>query len=148
MKKFRFRLQKVLEYRETKREEKARELAERNNHLSQAEQSLNNITAAHDAANPEEFTSIADIELVGRYRETLRDSLDHQRQLVEEAAEAVEVARDAYVEKAIDAEVLGTLRERRFLEFREERMRRERKQTDQLVVQRYRLRDGQDTGES
>ena len=52
---------------------------------------------------------------------------------------AVEAARLAYVEKAVEEETLETLKDKRLNEYKEEKHREERKELSSLVVQRYRF---------
>jgi flagellar protein FliJ len=142
MKKFKFRLQRVLEYRNVLKKEKERELALRNAELHEAQERLERIVAAQDSTavpdRPE--MSMAELMLTGEYLRYLQDALVNQRLLVHQAAEAVEAARDAYIEKAIEAESLEGVKDRRFSEFKEESGRQERREMDKLTVQRYRFK--------
>lgn len=142
MRKFRFRLERVLDYRNTVKREKELELIEKNHQLMSAEEQLADIVSAHDSLAEQRAISektMADLALELTYQAALQEMLLHQRILVLEATEAVEQARDAYIEKAIEAETLETLRERRKEEFQLEQKRKERKSQDQLVVLRHRL---------
>ena len=141
MKRFRFRLQTVLNYRRSLKKEEERNLARRNNELHDAESRLESIIEAQDAgaSAAESCETMAELMLAGEYQQVLRTELDEQRKLVKEAAEAVDEAREAYVEKAVDAEMLETLRRRRTEEHAYEMRRKERKAVDEHVVQRHRF---------
>ncbi|MCB0360474.1 MAG: flagellar export protein FliJ [Bdellovibrionales bacterium] len=141
MKRFRFRLQKVLDYRATVKREKENELAQKNYELRTAEEILDQIIDEQDSHSLAEttVTSMAELSLTGEYQARLRDALENQRLLILDAASAVEDARNAYIEKAIEKEILEELRSKRHEEFREEERKRERKEIDELVVQRHRL---------
>jgi flagellar protein FliJ len=142
MKKFKFRLQRVLEYRNLLKKEKERELALRNAELHEAQERLERIVAAQDStAVPDRSEmTMAELMLTGEYLRYLQDALVNQRLLVHQAAEAVEAARDAYIEKAIEAESLEGVKDRRLNEFKEESRRQDRKEMDKLTVQRYRFK--------
>ena len=141
MKKFKFRLQRVLEYRHTLTKDKERELAMRNGELHEAEGGLEMILDAQDrdggvAAG---VMSMAELALRGEYYEALQSSLIRQREVVEQAVKAVDAAREAYRVKAIEEETLETLKEKKVNEHHELARKDERKQLDSLVVQRHRF---------
>jgi flagellar export protein FliJ len=72
-----------------------------------------------------------------------------------EATSAVEDARDAYIEKAIEAEILDTLKGRRKDEHKDEVRLDEQKELDEIAVSRHRFKskgsnggnEGEDNGE-
>lgn len=141
MKKFKFRLQRVLEYRESLKKEKERELALRNAELHAAEQRLEDIITAQDKTEvpANRQMTMAELMLSGDYLRFLQEMLVNQRLLVIQATDAVEEAREAYIEKAIEAESLEMLKDKKFEEYKTERKRDERKELDKLTVQRYRF---------
>ena len=149
MKRFRFRLQKVLEYREGLRKESERELAFKNRELFEREERLRGIMAEQDRAGGvgEKLTTMAEVLLHGDYYRYLQQSLVDQRERVKEATEAVDAAREAYLARAVEEEKLSTLKEKKHEEFKEERAKAERKQLDELTVTRFRLKDGIGDGE-
>lgn len=141
MKRFKFRLQRVLEFRHTLTKEKERELMKCNQQLQTHEQRVADIVAAQDSAPvaEAEVLSMADLIARGEYYRALQDSLVAERLNVLEAAEAVDRAREAYVEKAIEEETLVKLKERKMEQHREEARRHDKKELDALVTQRYRF---------
>lgn len=141
MKRFTFRLQRVLDYRETLKKEKERELALKNHELSTAEQSVQRILEEQNSSDgiAEGVKTMAEVGLVGDYLRGLQRALENQRVRVKEAQIAVEAARDAYVEKATDVKTLDTVKGKRHEEFLEEKARREKRTTDDIVVQRFRF---------
>lgn len=141
MKRFKFRLQSVLDYRETEKKDRERALALKNRELRDREDHLNHVLDEHDTVAPprEEVMAMAELMQRNTYLEALKEALVHQRLLVMEAAKAVETARDAYLEKSVEYEIMDELRARRELEFREEQKKREKRQLDEMVVQRHRL---------
>ena len=138
MKRFKFRLQQVLNYRNAVRKDKERDLAIRNTELFSAEEELTGIMAAQDGCQmPATTLSMAELMLTGEYQIRLREELENQRVMVQQATEAVEAARNAYIEKAVEAEILETLKEKRLSAHKEEVHKAERKQLDEIVVQRH-----------
>ena len=133
MKKFRFRLEQVLNFRKVEKKDRERELAFRNMELHTREQRLGAILDAQDKSNvPGGPLTMAEFALHSRYHEALRRALERQRELVQEAIKAVEIARDAYLEKAIETKTLETLKDHRRDEHREEARREDRKEIDEL----------------
>ena len=141
MKRFNFRLQRVLDYRETLKKEKERELAVKNHELSTAEQSVQRILEEQNSSDglAPGVKTMAEVGLVGDYLRGLQRALENQRERVKEAQVAVEAARDAYIEKATDVKTLDTVKSKRHEEFLEDRARREKRTTDDIVVQRFRF---------
>jgi len=139
-KKFRFRLQRVLDFRETEKKERENALAQENFRLASAEEHLDDIMREKDEAGLPTEVTIDDLLLYGEYHERLNREIENQRLLIVESAQAVERARDVYVEKAVETKVLETIRERRFDEFCVDQNREQRKSNDELAVQRHRFR--------
>ena len=142
MKKFKFRLHKVLEYRRQKQKEKEQELALQNSRLFSEEQKLKAVLTEQDEAKfiKQGAQTMAEMNLEAAYQQHLMDLLEKQRELVEEATDAVTEARDAYIEKSVEAEMLETLKERKREEFEEEQIRAEKKRLSDLSSQRHRLK--------
>lgn len=136
MKKFVFRLQRVLDYRHSEKKERERELQLKNAELFSAEARLGQILAAQDNMLPpaEEIMTMAELSLDGNYRQALQTSLVNQRVLVKEAEMAVDKAREAYVEKAIETKTLDTLKAKKKDDWNVERRRDERRMLDKLTT--------------
>lgn len=139
MKKFRFRLERVLDYRNIVKKEKERELAVKNHELVEAEELLEQIVQEQDSCQSVgEAQTMAELALTAHYQERLQEMFIQQRVLVLEATDAVEQAREAYLEKALEAEVLDKFKGRKREEFKEERKRHERRELDNSVIVRHR----------
>jgi len=138
MKKFRYRLERVLDYREAEKSEKERELAAKNYELHSAETRLDAIIVAQDGARLPENSelSMAEVMLQREFQQGLRVLLERQRDLILEATEAVDQARNAYLEKAVAAETLVSHKEKRFEEWKDDKRRSDRRATDDLTVMR------------
>lgn len=139
MKKFKFRLQKVLDYRETVKAEKKRELGLKNRELLEAEQEKQTLLEAHDAqnVNGDDVMRMSELHLSGIYQARLQQAIEEQEVIVAEAVKAVEVARDFYTKAAVDTGALSVLKERRKDEYAYERKRYDGKVNNDLVMQRH-----------
>ena len=139
MKRFKFRLERIRNYRITLRKEKERELAIANAELIDKQSELERILQLQNEtpAAPEGQLTMAELVILGDYSAMLQESLENQRELVEAASEAVEKAREAYIEKAVEAETLETLKDKKIEEYRQERRKQERKESDALTVSRF-----------
>ena len=95
MKRFKFRLQRVLEHRVSIKKEKERELAIKNGELHEAEVRKGEILDMQNRSHlpADESFTMAELMLHGEYRKRLNTLLEEQREKVLEAKEAVEEAR-------------------------------------------------------
>jgi len=138
MKRFRFRLENILGFRESEKKETERVLAEKNAELREREEEVQNTLHEQEKDIPKQGEmSMAELALSGGYQERLRQLLEEQRELVKKAALAVDEAREAYIEKSIEAKTLETLKERKKEEYKEEAKREGRKELSDFVSQRY-----------
>ena len=138
MKKFRFRLQRVLEYRKLLKQEKLRTLLMCNMELSQARGRLEGLLRA-ERENQLEAAQPVDAGLVhlrGIYSARLKLDIDSQRIKVFECEEAVEKALAEYVEAAREAEAIIKLKERRLAEYREYLDKEDMKFIDEINTQK------------
>jgi len=139
VKKFKYRLERVLDFRESERKDRELILAVKNSELHSAEGRLDQIVQMQDSATLPENTelSMAELTLQRQFQMGLREMLERQRVMILEAAEAVEMARDAYLEKAVEAETLQTHKDKKKAEHQEERKHSERRAADEMTVQRF-----------
>lgn len=139
MKRFKFRLERVLDFRDSEKRERERELANRNHALRINEERLDGIIEASDSVQTPvgEPMTMAELKLAGEYQEALRNALIQQRLLIIEATKAVEDAREAYLEKSVEVKILEELKSRKKTEHTEEKKLEDRRELDELVVQRH-----------
>jgi len=119
-----------------------RELGRRNATLFEAEENRDRIKEIQSELSEQayEASSGADVHLHANYQAYLQKALEEQSLMVLEAANAVESARDAYLERAMRAEALERIK-RKQISRHEERVRKaERKMTNEMTIQRHRLR--------
>lgn len=139
MKKFRFRLEKVLQYRQIVRQEKKRELALRLAEMRVAEEKLEELLEAQAQIDPEPDAAVdvSQFLLRGQYRARLKTEIENQRLTVKEAEERVAEARVAYVEAGKEARALEMLKERQQAKYLEYIGKEEEKGLDEMVTQRH-----------
>ncbi|MCB0310550.1 MAG: flagellar export protein FliJ [Bdellovibrionales bacterium] len=138
MKKFRFRLQRVLDYRKLVKDERKRELLLANHKLRQVQKSLEDLQSAEQAnlLQQEQVISAAQVYLKERFAERLQAMIVAQRLALIEAEKLLDQARDAYIEAAKDAQALETLRERKLEEYKQYLLAEDQKFLDELATQK------------
>ncbi|MBX7139134.1 MAG: flagellar export protein FliJ [Oligoflexia bacterium] len=140
MKKFKFRLQRVLEYRKILREERQRELLAKLHQLRLAKERLEALERAELANRIGE----GDVQLLllymnGAYGERLKIEIASQRVAVEQAEKERDQAVELYQEAAKDEKALISLKEKKFLEYRAYLEAEDRKFLDELATQKGNL---------
>ena len=144
MKKFKFRLQKVLDYREADKRDKKRELGQRNKDLIEAEEVYDALIDAHDdlAEAQAAVMNMAELQALGAYQERIINSIEEQEKRVQEATKALDLAREYYLRSAVDAGALNLVLEKRKDEWTYEWKRYERKFANEVAIQRHVRRKG------
>ncbi len=139
MKKFKFRLEKVLGYKNVLKKESELELVRKNSDLANAHEKLENIIAEQDATKdfPNKVLPMTELILNKDYHQALQEALERQRLIVIEVAKTVEIARDMYLERLKEEEVLRKLREKRNNEHLIEEKKEENKLLKNYVAQKY-----------
>lgn len=138
MKRFQFRLDRVLQYRKLVKDERTRELIQRRNKLYEDSERLRDLETAALLNRIEEGARITaeQVQIVGMYAARLKEQIGTQQQQVEQSQEAVADAHRAYVEAAKEEASLSTLRKRKQAEYQEYLEKEESKSMDEFSVQR------------
>ncbi|MFN4894236.1 MAG: flagellar export protein FliJ [Pseudomonadota bacterium] len=138
MKRFRFRLQRILDLRVQIRDEARQELvrctAERDHQihiLAQLQDEFLQVGLKECGTY-----SASDIASLGAYSERLTNSIDQQKIVVTEAIKATEAAQERYIEVSKEAKTLEMLRDKKRQEFDAAQLREEGALFDELAVQR------------
>jgi len=138
-KRFKYRLERVLQYREHVRDERRRELLIANRELRQGEQRVSELQEAlsQNVVASGGETSAGAIYLAGAYAARLKELIE--RQLAKNADMQKEVAQalERYIEASKDSEALKILKRKKFEEYRAYIDREEAKFLDELTTQRY-----------
>jgi flagellar FliJ protein len=141
-KKFKFRLEKVLQYRETIKADKKKDLMIANNKLYEEEAKLEQLETAllENEMRSQQPMSVGEVSLYSQYSARLRKEIEHQKIYVQQAEQAVEEAREKYIEAAKDAESLEKLKEKKRDQYREYLEKEHEKFLDELTIQRSGLK--------
>jgi flagellar FliJ protein len=138
MKRFRFRLQRILQLREQIRDEARQELvlknAERDHQISvltHLEQEFERIGLSEGGTY-----SANDLVAIGDYGERLTNAIDKQKVVVAEAVRAAQVAQERYIEASKEARAMEMLRDKKLEEFKEQVQREEGALLDEIAIQR------------
>ena len=138
MKKFRFRLERVLQYRQVVKREKQRDLikqqailAEQLELLAQMEHELS-IAELGDG----QIILAQDVKLLGDYAGRLRSGIASKRLEIEECEALVEAARLVYQQAAQEAEALEKLKARKSEAHQVYVAKEEEKFLDEMTVMR------------
>lgn len=137
MKRFRFRLQRVLDLRVQIRDEARQELvrcnAERDHQvyvLAQLQDEFLQLGLVEGG-----MYSASDLTRLAAYAERLTAAIDRQKLSVAEAIKAAEAALERYVELSKAAKTLEMLKDKRLQEFQAQELREEGAVLDELALQ-------------
>ncbi len=138
MKRFTFRLQRILDIREQIRDEARQELGRRNARLAQEQSVLAGLEAEllrlNGTANG--IVTAGELLLTGAYALRVQKLIEQQVVKVEEARQAVVEAQERYIQANKDARALEMLKDKKRAEYDQERLKEEIGQLDEVAVQR------------
>jgi flagellar export protein FliJ len=142
MKKFKFRLDRILKYNTSLKKEKERQLMMERAKLNEAEASRLMVEQEQERMDQcgVETTSMAELMLRGEYLDALQRLLENQRELVKKANEAVEVAREEYVTQSREEKTLLMMKDKKKGEYNEEKSKHEKVTTDSINTMRHRFK--------
>lgn len=143
MKRFSFRLQRVLDLREQIRDELRQELVRRNQERDHQVHVLEDLEAEYLRIMIQEggTYSASDLVMFGDYRVRLKSGIEEQRERVIAAQKIAAEALERYVEASKEAKALEMLRQRREAEYTQGILKEEGAQLDEVAVQRAPGRD-------
>ena len=141
MKKFKFRLDRILKYNTALKKEKERALMLERAKLNEAESTQRMIEGEQERMDAcgVETTSMAELMLRGEYLDALQTLLENQRELVEQANKAVDIAREAYVAQAREEKSLIMIKEKKKAEYDEEKAKADKVSMDSINTMRFRF---------
>jgi flagellar export protein FliJ len=138
MKKFKFRLERVLQYRHILKDERMRILLECQYRLKLAREKLEELERAafNNEMPADKLLTAEEVLLRGIFSTSLKDQIVDQRLKILEAEECVQAAMSEYIEASKDAKTLDTLKARRRAEYEEYVQKEETKFLDELATQK------------
>lgn len=141
MKQFKFRLEKVLQYRLGIKEEKLRVLHAAFRALREAEEGVEAREEAFNSNRIEDgaVMAVEQIQMRGAYSARLKGEITNLKLQILELQKNVETARVAYLEATQEAEVLEKLKDKKKQAHTEMVAKHEEKFLDELTTQRGNL---------
>ena len=138
MKRFSFRLQRILDIREQIRDELRQELGRKNRERDHEIQVLADLEqeSLRGALADGGTYSAGELVMFGEYRARLKRLIKDQREKVAAAIKAADEVRDRYIEASKDAKALEMLRQKKKAEHSELVLKEEGAQLDEVSVQR------------
>lgn len=138
MKRFRFRLQRILDIREQIRDEARQELGRRNAELAHEESVLRGLEGelARLQASGDGIVTAGEYLLMGAYAMRVQKLIEQQYLRIEEARKLVIAAQEKYIQANKDARALELLKEKKREEYDQEILREEINQLDEVATQR------------
>ncbi|SJZ64142.1 flagellar export protein FliJ [Selenihalanaerobacter shriftii] len=143
MKKFKFKLEKILDYRQQEEDMIQQKLAKIKEELNKAETQLNNLVnnkKQNQAELKEKEIKGIDVQQAMVYRnyiETLKVKITNQQQTVTEIRERSTKCRRKLLEKRKECKMLTKLKERKISEYQKGFLRKEQKQIDELATNNF-----------
>ncbi|NLG79667.1 MAG: flagellar export protein FliJ [Firmicutes bacterium] len=152
MRRFRFRLQKLLEVRRLKEDALRQELARAQEALQREKAVLERLGAAHGATLEELRASVGgtlDVQWIAayhRYLGFLAHRIEEQRAVVDRAAREEAAKREALIAARRARKVVEKLKERAYARYCEEVAREEQAFLDEVGTTRYVRKGGEELG--
>ncbi len=143
MKRFRFRLQRILDIRDQIRDELRQELGRRNQELLHQESILKGLEdeLRQLRIKQDGIITASELLLTGAYALRVQQLIERQVAKVEEARLAVVEAREKYIQANKDAKALEMLKDKKKEEYQQELLHEENNQLDEVATQRAGAKD-------
>ncbi len=137
-KKFKFRLEKVLELREQIREEKKKELFLKNTAVRETEAKISELDVQlQGSGRATGVIRAQELHLSAQYEARLLHEIDAAKELLALLVFEAEKVKEEYLEAVKEHEALKMLKARKQLEYQGAINKEEAKVLDELAVQRY-----------
>lgn len=145
MEKFRFRLDKVLEYREKIEDVSKAEYGKAKKNLDDEMKLFNEILSHIDSINCERdkiaaSATIKDLRNYNLYLGKMKERLNYQKKAVEKAQAKVDMARNRLIASSIEKKTLENLKDRDFNNYLYRMQKEEEKIIDQVVSYKSSMR--------
>ncbi len=138
MKKFVFKLERILKYRQLIKDEKKKELILKNQILKKEEDRLNTLSRLMEENKiGEGYININFLLLSGQYSVYLAEEIKNQKEVIKKSINDVEVAKNEYLLASKDSRALELLREKQETEYEKNLLKEEEKESDDTVIQRF-----------
>lgn len=134
---YKYKMEKVLDYRSTVEKHKVEDYAKINQKLDQEKEHLDNLEEHFDRKKREIATDVNSMKMSFLYKEKLKIELTHQKKKVDEIIHKANDARDVLIEARKDRKIMEMLKEKDKEKFQHEMLIREQKELDDLTIMRF-----------
>ena len=134
---YKYKMEKVLDYRSTVEKHKVEDYARINQKLDQEKEHLNNLEEEFDQKKKEITTDVNSMKMSFLYKEKLKTELTHQKKKVDEIIHKANDARDVLIEARKDRKIMEILKEKDKEKFHHEMLIREQKELDDFTIMRF-----------
>ena len=134
---YKFKMEKVLEYKSTVEKNKVEDYARINQRLDIESEHLNDLEVQFEAKKNEKLTDVNGLKMQFLYKEKLKTELMHQKKKVDEIIHKANDARDILIEARKDRKIMEMLKEKDREKFNREMLTREQKELDDFSVMRF-----------
>ncbi|MGL4730149.1 MAG: flagellar export protein FliJ [Clostridium sp.] len=132
---YKFRLQKLLDLREEKEEEKKREFMQAITSQSIVEKKITEFeTSYNQYKNVPMNTTTIEKKIVQSYLNTLTRAIDNEKKELEKKKEETEEKRKELVQAQLERKTVEILKEKDYKRFKDEEMMKEQKQADEFAL--------------
>ncbi len=137
MKSYKFKMDKVLEYRENVEKVKVEDFAKITHKLRREEEHLKDLQETLEEKKKVKQQDLYGMKMGFLYREKLKAEVDRQVSKVQEISVKAEAAQHVLIEARKDRKIMEMLKEKDQEKYRLERLSTEQKELDDLSVMRF-----------
>lgn len=134
---YKYKMEKVLDYRSTVEKHKVEDYAKINQKLDQEKEHLVNLEEEFDLKKKEITTDVNSMKMSFLYKEKLKTELTHQKKKVDEIIHKANDAREVLIEARKDRKIMEILKEKDKEKFHHEMLIREQKELDDFTIMRF-----------
>lgn len=134
---YRFKMEKVLEYKSTVEKNKVEDYARINQKLDIEQEHLSDLEFQFDERKKEKLTDVHGLKMQFLYKEKLKTELLHQKKKVDEIIHKADDARENLIEARKDRKIMEMLKDKDREKFNREMLTREQKELDDFSVMRF-----------
>ncbi len=134
---YKYKMEKVLDYRSTVEKHKVEDYAKINQKLDQEKEHLDHLEEHFNLKKKEITTDVSSMRMSFLYREKLKTELTHQKKKVDEIIHKANDAREVLIEARKDRKIMEILKEKDKEKFHQEMLTKEQKELDDFTIMRF-----------
>lgn len=139
MKSYKFRLEKVLDWKEIKEETAAQKFAQLQNELKKQKSVLENLLAEYKILKKEglKLKNIHELKQHNLYDQTMEKQITQQKETTYMISRELSEAKSILIKAQKDKKIVEKLKEKDFEVYKEDMKKEEQKELDEIGVLRY-----------